>query len=441
MKVSGSAAALGAVLLLAQGARADVIVVDAAVDGPDLLPVIQAAQDGDTILVKPGAYFGLRIAGKSLTIAGDYTGSVYRVNLYHGAEISQLDAEQTVVLERLWIAGESGDPHLSDIEQTGLYVHDNLGPVRVQSCTIQGGAGLTDPNCGCWEGVPCDGGPGAMAVTNPAGVAFQDCILYGGSSWGAFDCSCEQGGGASSKNGDVGLYAEDTVVAAYDCTILGGGGGAGCDHGGNGGAGAHAKFSTTPTGFMLSGTTIQGGYGGGDPTDWGQCAHGGDGGDGLLVDLGASVWRLDSPLVAGVGFDGTASSGGDGTALVGDVFEFPEPRLELEIPSPVREGESAVATVRGRPGDDVYLFFGTETPFRPLTSWHGVLLTRGPHPWLVGVLGKIPASGVLTAGFQFPDLGRGVTARTWYVQVWRTSAIDGRTLGSMRAVTVLDSAY
>ena len=436
MKVSGSIAALGAVLLLAHGARADVIVVDAAVDGPDLLPVIQAAQDGDTILVRPGDYFGLKIAGKSLTVVGDFGGHVI---VRDGVEVSVLDVDQTVVLERLEIHGRYYDPYLTETEQAGIWIHDNAGPVRIQACEIQGGAGFTDTWCNCWEGLPCNGGIGALVVSNAAGVAFEDSRIFGGSSLGAYQCSCEHGP-STDRNGNLGVCARDSVVAAYDCTVWGGGGGPSCVHGGHGGQGARATSLGGLTGFMLSGTEIRGGYGGGDP-DGGTCANGGDGGDGLVVDPGTSVWRLDSVLAAGPGFDGTVSSGSDGIALVGDVFDFPQPRLALEIPSPVREGESAVATIRGRPGDDVYVSFGTETPFRPLTSWHGVLLTRGPHPWFVGVLGKIPASGVLTGGFQFPDLGRGVAARTWYVQVWRTSAIDGRTLGSMRAVTVLDSAY
>ena len=439
MKAFCPSAALAAILLLAKNAHADVIVVDASVDGPLLLPVIQAAHDGDTILLKPGTYYGLIVDGKSLTIVGD-VGAIPRVG--GGASVLNLAVGQTVLLERLGIDGAYGDYDPPEPEKTGIYIHDNSGPVRIQSCNLYGGFAMTDPWCGCWEGASCNGGIGAMIVANPAGVAFQDCLIFGGSSAGAFDCSCEQSGGASSKNGETALYVQDTLVAAYDCLIIGGTGGPGCDHGGDGGAGARASLSTRLTGLVLSGTTIRGGRGGGD-TDIGHCANGGDGGDGMIVDPGVAVWRLDTTLTGGLGFHGYISAGTDGTALVnsGEVFDFPQPRLNLEVPSPLREGELATATVRGRPGDDVYLYFGTETVFRPLTAWHGVLLTRAPRPWFVGILGTIPASGVLSGGFQVPDLDPSMTARTWYVQAWRNSPTDGRTFGSMRAVTILDSAY
>src|SRR5262249_37010052 len=159
---------------------------------------------------------------------------------------------------------------------------------------------------------------------------------------------------------------------------------------------------------------------------------GGNGGAGLIVDLGAYIWRLDTTFTGGLGGPGSQSAGINGQSIVnlGVIFPFTVPHLTLTTPSVVRELQTVPLTVRGRPGDDIYLYMSQETHFRGLPSWHGVQLATyppdsssappGTKPFLTRyrwILGTIPASGVLNAGFSFPDLGPNVSAQNCFLQV------------------------
>jgi hypothetical protein len=285
--------------------------------------------------------------------------------------------------------------------------------------------------------------------------------MLGGLSLGVETCNC----GNPPVNGGVGLEVVDGVVAIYDCTVLGGMAGNACPTGGTGGAGCKLTTNGPLTGLVSSGTTIAGGIGGMGPSPNGQ---GGDGGVGLDAGPGSVVWLLDTATGGGGGGPGCGNEppggcpwldGQPGQAVAGSeqVFAFSQPRIRFEVPSPVRELQNVTLVVRGRPGDEVRMFRASYSPFLAMASWHGVVLARDPD-WIrepgpgrrialppngqpYTTLGIIPASGVLTQSYQFPDLGPGVTEQTWFHQAWRDGPIDGRTVGSMRAVTVLDSSY
>ncbi len=405
---------------------------------PTIRAAVLAASDEDTILVKTGTYNGFEIDGKALTILAD---SSANVQVEAPGKVQNLPTGKVVVLDGMHIFNSVSEDSFPDEDNSGLYVHANAGPVRIQDCTIEGGFGFDDTFCGCAYSGPCDGGYGAMVVANPAGVAFVGCTITGGSSVGVYSCDCEIAV-TGTRNGYTGLLVKDTVVALDDCTVRGGAGGPGCNNAGDGGRGIRVTQEAALTGVVLSGCTVRGGAGGGAPESGEPCIHGGNGGDGMLVDPGTSSWVLDSSFVGGAGAHGTSSSGTTGQTLTGpgDVFQFPEPRLRLELPSPVRESQTVPVTVRGRPGDEVFVFMGPVTPFRPMTAWHGVLLASAPHPMFVGILGTIPASGVLSGSFTAQDLPPSDKVGRWFVQVWRRSAIDGRTLGSLRVLNVLDSS-
>jgi hypothetical protein len=442
-----------AVVSLGSSAAAGVLVVDAAGGGAftDLQLAINAAQDGDTLLVKAGTYETCQIDNKSLTIVAD-SGSTVVVEA--GAQVLNLAPSKRVVLSGLRISG-TWPSQYSDPPGVGLSLTGNSGPVRIEDCRIEGGWGDNDIWCTCISGSPCSGAMGVTVISNPAGVAFVGCTIYGGSSGGPYDCYCDTPP-PPSINGNTGLYLEDGLVALYDCQVHGGSGGGSCHAGGNGGDGAHVTTASMATTLVASDCTFNGGYGGGAP-EGGDVPppQGGNGGAGLVVDSGAYIWRLDTTFTGGLGGSGSQSAGINGQAIVnlGVIFPFAVPHLKLTTPSVVRELQTVPLTVHGRPGDDIYLYMSQETPFRGLPSWHGVQLATYPPPSSTAppgtkpltryrwILGTIPASGVLDTSFSFPDLGANVSAQTWFLQAWRHSPVDGYTLGSFRALTVLDSAY
>lgn len=398
---------------------------------------INVAHDGDTILVEGGTYQGFSIGNKSLTIVAD-SGAMARVAAR--VAVTNLASSKTVVLSGLRITGDGSYGNTPEL-MAGLYVSGNSGPVRVEDCVIEGAWGATDVWCNCAAYQPCDGGSGAMVVSNPAGVAFVGCTLTGGGSLGVYDCSCPP---PTSGNGGDGLYVKDGLVAAYDCAMTGGIGGPNCQTGGTGGEGTRVTFGSTTTILMISNCALRGGGGGGSPEGGGTALHGGNGGDGLYVGAGSAAWRLASALFGGAGGHGSASNGSNGQALVnnGQDFQFAVPELRLYLPSVASDPKTVPFSITGRAGDEIFVSMGNTTPFEGLASWHGVVLAANPEPQAATSLGTIPASGVLNGNLRIPNhhlshdgqLG----AQTWFIQIWRDSPIDGRTLGSLRVLTVLD---
>lgn len=424
-------------------ALAGVIVVDdnGVADFNAIQDAVNAAMAGDTILVKAGNYDWFTIDDKTLTIVAE-TSAVVAID--GPIEVRNLALSKTVVLTGLRSQGWNGSSNVPS--KSGLYLWQNAGAVRLQDCTFQGGAGInTGPPCMCAApgAGPCSGFTGALVRSNPGGVAFVKCSMFGGLSLGVETCDC----GNPVVNGGPGLEVVDGLVALYDCIVRGGQAGNSCPNGGTGGPGCTLVTNGPLTGLVSSGTTIVGGGGGmGSGQD-------GDGGAGLDAGPGTVVWLLDTSPQGG----GGAGQPGQAITGSGQIFVFSQPKIRFEVPSPVRELQTVTLVVRGRPGDEVRMFKALHSPFLPMAMWHGVVLARNPEsmrqldlgkrfglpatPQAYTILGIIPASGVLTLNYQFGDLGPFTTEQTWFLQAWRDSPIDGLTVGSMRAVTVLDSSY
>jgi hypothetical protein len=446
MRADNSIRAGLAFLVLGASARSEVLVVSSSGGGQftNLQSAVNAAQEGDTLLVKPGAYSSFTIDGESLTVAADTGGPV---TVYGSVVVRDLSAAQQVVLSGLVVTGAT-TTSMADAPGAGLVVTGNAGAVRVESCRFEGAIGYGDgwsvdaQDC-CTQDHHHWGWEGAILDANSGGVAFVGCTFVGGRGSDAqLYCYCGEGG----PGGDA-LRLSGGLAALYDCDLVGGRGGSNGWAGGPGGAGIRLLASTL-CGVFASGSTFQGANGG-DGYDF-VYSEGGAGGDGVVLGTGTIAQFLECTSAGGMGGlacghvfppgpDGVPQSG-SGTA-----FTFPVPRLVLESPSLVREGVDFPLTVRGRPGDVVNLYFGTRTAFRATAMWRGVLLARATFApgqgHLVGILGPIPASGVLTASFRLPPLGEGIEADDWFLQAWRDSPVDGRALGSFAAVTVLDPAF
>jgi hypothetical protein len=113
-------------LLAAPALAQDTLVVDGSgapdADHASLAAAIQAAQDGDRILVRRGHYGVLEIAGKGLTVIGDEEGPAY----VEGIAIHQTDADQPVTVRDFVLTpGEEVLDHAVLVSQCD-------GPVRLE---------------------------------------------------------------------------------------------------------------------------------------------------------------------------------------------------------------------------------------------------------------------------------------------------------------------
>lgn len=398
---SGLVAAQGNVLIVGPGGFSQ------------LQDAVNAAQDGDTILVQShtSSAFGTDIDGKALTIAGDLP-DLARAQ---GVSVRNLPAGRTVVLSRLRL-------EISYFDRTPLLLQNNSGSVRLVGCNARG----------------VDYLPEATVKIESSGgsTAFASCSLRGG----------DGGYKGDGFPGATALDIGDGLAAVFDSTLTGGDGGyswvGSCGSGGDG-ASVVSTGGGQPARLLLANSSVQGGRGG----DRKLCAYGlpaEDGGDGLVIGAGASAARLATTFAGGAGGDAPpcAVEGTDGAPIAnsGILQSNPTTALKLTAPTLASEGETITLTITGVPGDRVVLVSGLRTIFREMLG--GVLLVQ-PGPSNLshrGPMGTIGASGVLSVYYPLPQVPAGKALDVWFQAVARHT--DGKlTLGSFAVVTVLDSAF
>ncbi|MFN0243154.1 MAG: hypothetical protein ACKVWV_09715 [Planctomycetota bacterium] len=425
---------------LAVPARAGVWIVDE-LGGGDFLriqPAVNAASDGDTILVKSGSYPGFEVIDKALTITGDLGANV----LVEGsARVLDLSASRTVVIASLGCVGVSG----GGLNEYGFYAEDCAGSVRVERCTFVGA-----------DGTPAhtDGTDGARTV-RCADVAFRTIDSTGGGGHWAYITEPPDPRGF----GGMGLLALDSTTSVAQSILRGGDGMATTPNsdmqdGGHGGDGLRV---ISPT-LAASATTVLGGscIGGDGGAGMGLgigFAYGGNGGNGVRVESGL-VRRLDVTSSGGAAGWSTfqnghwpSQDGAPGQAQVGDPADFEDiagDARAITARSPVREGDLLSLTFHGTPGDRVTLLVGLDARAQTWTpTWHAPLLVQAPGSKAKSIrpIGVVPVSGVLEVSLPVADLGFGIDARTLHLQaLFRTSANEFYASGSATPVE-LDAAY
>lgn len=194
-------------------------------------------------------------------------------------------------------------------------------------------------------------------------------------------------------------------------------------------------------GFLaLSGSLVQGAHGANGSIFF---PNGGPGGDGLVLQNGSEALLHDSQLLGGPGgFPfGPGTPGMTGTPLVvvdGVVRDLSGTSKTLELSSPVREGSPFTLTVRGKPGDLVWLAWGTE----PLPAFPSPLLPVGarlPRAFAGRFFRAIPPDGVFTATFPALHLAPMREGQTFFAQAIVMDAESGRlVVASPSALVVLD---
>jgi hypothetical protein len=362
---------------------------------------VNAAADGDVILIRPGAYVTAFITNKSLTLARD--GGESGSALLHHVTISNLAAGKKVVLRGLTIQGA----HPFSPEGTAVSAFDVAGSVVIEDCELRSGY------------------PAALRASQCQGLFVVRSLLEGldGVPQILFEVPARPGAVLTGSN-----------AFFYESTAIGG-------KGIPGAVGAPGVLLDGGT-LLFSGSAFVGGDGGKAAVDSGGCATtGGNGGAGLAMQ-GASplARRLASTLSGGAGGapESVCAGGAPGPDLVlasGTLLTIPEPARSLELSAPVREGQVIELEVRGEPFEVAKIVFSA-TPVAFYAP--GLLGAILPSPAALGivVLGPLPASGEMVLSLPIPasTLPPGVQG----IEVYAQGLFDAvsSSLGVLSAPTV-----
>jgi len=373
-------------LVLTATAHADILVVRPVGPGfTDIQSAVNAAQDGDLILVKPStdpefSYPAFTINDKSVSVVGSPADDL-PVRVDH-AHIDGLSAGRKVLLSRLEV-----QPSVGITIQNGVTIEDALGSVRIQDSIIRGAEWYSE----WWRGAVwvCDSIDVAIVRCELIPTDGEDASEFIG---GKFVCVNSVG------EGGAGIRASSSTVLVSDSIVHGSDGGTACvkdlinpDPGGNAASGVLAHDSTV----YVFGCFVDGGLGG-----WGGSGGSGYGDDAspLYADGGSSLIVRDcvlqppSHLVPPI--HGNAVFHPD---LMG--------RFTPE-PDPLEPGETTTFHFQSpEPGQLVYLWVGLGSGLAPLSQHQGVFTVLPPYVGGTGLfLGVIESSGLLVVPIGVPAL-------------------------------------
>lgn len=429
MKSFARLAGSTATLLVASLAHAGVLVVasDGSADFTDLPAAVDAANDGDTLLVRTGVYVGPTIVGKSLNVVADTNATVV---VRGSLEVHGLVSGSHVLVADMRIEGA---PSTSSSDRYALRVSDCLGSVRVQQCELVG-AELFSQSQQIPHAVSLEHGDDVSLVRTvcrsqalgsgvdaiSSSVAIHDSRIDGGNAVGV---QTEFGFG---RPGGDGFDGDHSFLFTSNSEFHGGNGSpsapfGSCNCGGIGGAGV----SLGDNDWLVTGPTITS-----TAVEIQTVAVGGLGGEdfGINCALCGACDHCDGP--PGQPFFGDAS-----VAHLGGVARV------LSARSVVREQTVLALHFEGVPADDVALFVARSPGFEYVSQLRGVMLTKQVGPDRAKHIGKIGADGTLTYLLTMPTLRPSEAARTLFLQAEYAGVGGKRTLGSPLALVVLDGAF
>ncbi|MHC4375028.1 MAG: right-handed parallel beta-helix repeat-containing protein [Planctomycetota bacterium] len=381
-------------------------------DFTELELAMEAAADGDVILVKPGNYGPFSMQGKGVSVIGD-GGGIVRVR--GPLEIRDLPANSKAVVRHL---------RTSTAVLHGMHLENCAGSVHLEDCNLNGQQTPTDD---VFFGSEYHG----IRIDQCADVRLSRCVFRGGdgNNVGFF---------GQPTSGADGLYAESSSVAVANSEFYGGhGADAPLDDSYSGGWGGQG-IGVWDTRLWIDGAFCRGGNGGTGDYDYDllfgkkQCGNGGHGGDGLSIGSYPDVWT-GTTAPSEVSYRDLTGWGGSGGGTIcgspGDPGELlfqagPEvhtlaelagPARDVNASSPVRAGEVAQVSVQGSSGDFFLLLVGQTTPPVDLPNQPWPLAVAG-NDLTVLILGAVDASGELSAQFPVPLQAAGFGAGNVGVQ-------------------------
>jgi hypothetical protein len=405
---------IGAAVLWTCGlaVHADVIVVDNPGFGFGIQNAVNAAAEGDTILVRNGTYGRFTITAKSLTVIADGTAVMIQAPTGQTSGVPSIEVKSLGPGQTVLVRGFRTN--------MGYSVSDCAGSVWFEDMLCTGGTA----DC---TFVPVHG----ALVRSSASVTFTRCELLG------------ELGGPSTLFGvpesGAGLSAQSSTVQLFDCRLTGGYGestGWILDPA-PGAPGIKVETSTV----TIAGCTIRGGAGGLRTNALCSGPHA-PGGAGVEFAGGAGIVRsAASTAVGGVASlgpmcPGQSAPAGPAIAGSGTIVALPGLARELRAKSPVRGGQPLRFDVTAQAGEV------------PLVL---VSLDHAPAPWLKGtllvglpleevlVLAPLPPSGKAAVTFPAPNVGPLVGSIDLYAQAAFLASGQALWLGTGTSVVLLDA--
>ncbi len=355
-------------------------------DGPadfaTLQAAVDAAADGDTILVRAGLYPGAVIDGKGLVIQGEGPA----ILLMAFAQLPTLEIRNVGAQQSVCVRGLELDA-VGQAETTTAVIQGCAGAVLLEDCTVNG------------TGTP-------LSVGSSASVTLSRCELVPPPTFASLVPFLFLGFVPYP-----GLIASSSTVFLYGTLV----------QGSAGAASQSIAFTVVPPGtsapaVVLDGSTLlavgsslhggSGGSGGG-----GLCYAGASGSPGLRVD-GGLARLLDCSVQGGAGGAGSCGlpAGADAPdvdVVAGDVHDLPGAARAFHGSSPIVEGTATNVHLAGEPGDAVILHVQLAAAPGIFFPDYGCALHL-PLPTAVVALGVLPPSGALDLAFPVPMLAPGV---------------------------------
>lgn len=358
----GVARAGSSVLLLASSVHAG-IVQNVNAPGPQYTSIqqaVDAAADGDVLLVTPGAYLPFRIDGKSLTIAA-VPGNA--VAIAGTVEVLNLQANGSVVLLGLKITGALGALP-AGAGAPALVLTNNQGHVRIADATLTGGPAYSS----LCSGYGFDGAA-AVIIEGCPRVVLVRCAAQGG--YGSCGGCLAVGG-----NGGDGARTHRSTVSIHGGTFRGGEGGRGASYGGHGGAGYRALDQK----LFAAGATFVGGDGG-DVHDDDCEMQSGSGGDGMFVGVGPAR-LLGNTMTGGapgsVGLYALYGLPGQPISGSGLIIQHPGNARTLRAARVASDNSTVSLTITGIPGEQILFCDSFVANFAIVPYLVGTWLVKAP---------------------------------------------------------------
>lgn len=377
---------------------------------------VDAASDGDTVLVKGGGYGPFPITGKALNVVAE-AGTTVTVGSWspfgETMTFSQLPAGSTTVVRGIDFHAPQIDPFT--YAQYGVQLSGCSGTVWFEDCSF-------------------DNGPkGPLWIENCGDVVLERCSAKGTSGYTST---------MGSKPSGPAIVADGVRLTIHG-GVIEGGNGIGSFFSADPSAGLPGIHVTSGE-LYLSGCQVIGGKGGaGDP--FGNCPSlPPDGGPAVRLDDG--VLRLLAASLVG-GAPGTldpgctqASQGPSyvlGTATATQLSGTPS---WLVSNSPVREGQNLTVRLTTTAGTPLtaLLLAGQATDPIFVAPLSGVGLLSGPTR-RIGLGTVDPLTGIATFQLTIPDLGPGVLVEPWIFQAYVCGS-GGCTAGAATHTVWLDSS-
>ena len=360
-RIGGAVSIHGTVHTVNDGGGADFLDLQAAVD---------AAFDGDTILVQSGRYGGVTIDDKELTITGE-AGASFDFRPQSTIEVRNLSADKSVLVRGLAADVTHVAPRLVLTDNVGVVLFEDL---RFASPVLDVSSGVFT-NSDVVVLVRCDFDGGYSLTGEAHGIEALNCNLS------LYNCNVTTDWMLGESAADVGRPGAAALLVN------------GCD-------------------VFLSTTVLQGP----DAADCGPLTFAlGDGGPGLEA-IASDVEVAGAVILGGAGggdgFFCDITNDGPNSVLDGSstfVLLGETPR-SYEISSPLREGESGSHDATGPMGEAVTLRFDTDIELALVGMITGPVFVPAPDSTLS--IGTIPGTGSLQASFTAPNLPRRVSAVT-----------------------------